>query len=63
MGELIQEEIVDETDVFVDVNKKIKVAKARAVRNSMSVNRMHSVQEIPVRSFHGNDDEEPLLSQ
>ena len=61
--ELIQEEIVDETDVFIDVNKKIKVAKARAARNSMSVSRMHSIQEIPVRSFHGNDDEEPLLSQ
>ena len=33
--ELIQEEIVDETDVYVDVHKKIKVAKAKAARLSL----------------------------
>ncbi|XP_064615438.1 uncharacterized protein LOC135479502 [Liolophura sinensis] len=30
--ELIQEEIIDETDVFVDVQKRIRVARARAAR-------------------------------
>jgi hypothetical protein len=35
--ELIQEEIVDETDVFVDVHKRILVARAK-LRKSQSVN-------------------------
>lgn len=30
--ELIQEEIIDETDVFVDVQKRIRVARAKAAR-------------------------------
>ena len=32
--ELIQEEIVDETDVYVDIKKQIQVARAKAKRKS-----------------------------
>ena len=32
MEELIQEEILDETDVYVDIKKQIQVARARAKR-------------------------------
>ena len=35
--ELIQEEIVDETDVFVDVHKRILVARAK-LKKSQSLN-------------------------
>ncbi|XP_013411006.1 DUF21 domain-containing protein At1g47330 [Lingula anatina] len=31
--ELIQEEIVDETDVYVDIHKRIQVARAKVARN------------------------------
>ena len=34
LEELIQEEIVDETDVYVDVHKRIQVARARVARLS-----------------------------
>ena len=30
--ELIQEEIIDETDVYVDIHKRIQVARARKAR-------------------------------
>ena len=30
--ELLQEEIIDETDVYVDVHRRVKVAKARIAR-------------------------------
>ena len=32
LEELIQEEIVDETDVYVDIKKQIQVARAKAKR-------------------------------
>ncbi|KAJ2000515.1 hypothetical protein GGI04_004119 [Coemansia thaxteri] len=40
--ELIQEEIIDETDVFVDMRKRIKVVRATA-------HAAHSAQSVPVR--------------
>ena len=60
--ELIQEEIVDETDVYIDVHKKIKVAKARVAR-------LYSLQSNkPLSSRLGEDeidnasDTQPLLA-
>lgn len=38
--ELIQEEIVDETDVYVDIKKQIQVARARAKRKSTTPQRV-----------------------
>jgi metal transporter CNNM len=32
LEELIQEEIIDETDVFVDIKRQIQVARAKAAR-------------------------------
>ena len=59
--ELIQEEIVDETDVYVDVHKKIKVAKARAARLSMSINKSTSAR-VPVDDDDTVSDTAPLLA-
>lgn len=39
--ELIQEEIIDETDVYVDIHQRIQVARAKKARLSM-LNRLHS---------------------
>nr|XP_022294632.1 DUF21 domain-containing protein At4g33700-like isoform X1 [Crassostrea virginica] len=40
--ELIQEEIIDETDVFVDIHQRIQVARAKKARLNM-LNRLHSI--------------------
>lgn len=45
--ELLQEEIVDETDVYVDVHKRIRVAAAAAVAAS-SVARAPSTRRLPL---------------
>ena len=42
--ELIQEEIIDESDVYIDVHKRIQVARAKAAR------RLHSHEEARRRS-------------
>lgn len=34
--ELIQEEIIDETDVYVDIHQRIQVARAKKARLSVS---------------------------
>ena len=61
--ELIQEEIIDETDVFIDVHKKIKVVKARAARLSMSVqsNKATSSQLANNDDQDNDSDTQPLL--
>lgn len=59
--ELIQEEIVDETDVYVDVSKKIKVAKARAARLSVSKPISKPTSENDV-DLENSSDTQPLLS-
>lgn len=66
--ELIQEEIVDETDVYVDVHKKIKVAKARAAvrANRLSQSRLGTKNSPRTRQESNDeidyiDDTAPLL--
>ncbi|XP_061177196.1 uncharacterized protein LOC133185923 isoform X1 [Saccostrea echinata] len=39
--ELIQEEIIDETDVYVDIHQRIQVARAKSARRNMLI-RLHS---------------------
>ncbi|CAK8697560.1 unnamed protein product [Clavelina lepadiformis] len=63
--ELIQEEIIDETDVYVDVHKKIKVAKARAAMLSLSQSTRSDASRLPANNSASNDeyesDTQPLL--
>jgi len=60
--ELFQEEkpIDNETDVYVDVNKHIKVSKAHTIRNSIS--RFFSKKQVTTPEvYETNDDERPLM--
>ncbi|XP_070567366.1 uncharacterized protein [Ptychodera flava] len=51
--EILQEEILDETDVFIDVHKRITVAKARASRSfSQDPTRRHRLQKQSSPSPH-----------
>ena len=60
--ELIQEEIIDETDEYVDVHKKIKVAKARAARLSVSVHPSNTASShTDVDNVSVENDTHPLL--
>nr|XP_018673090.1 DUF21 domain-containing protein At4g33700 isoform X2 [Ciona intestinalis]XP_026696468.1 DUF21 domain-containing protein At4g33700 isoform X2 [Ciona intestinalis]XP_026696469.1 DUF21 domain-containing protein At4g33700 isoform X2 [Ciona intestinalis] len=64
MEELIQEEIVDETDVYVDVHRKIEVAKSRRQLLSTSSNkfaRQNPKSNITDVNVDSADDTQPLL--
>ncbi|KAL6971436.1 DUF21 domain-containing protein [Sarracenia purpurea var. burkii] len=54
--ELLQEEIVDETDEFVDVHKRIRVAAAAAASSmarAPSIRRLTSSKGVGIQSKHG----------
>ena len=43
LEELIQEEILDETDVYVDIKKQIQVARARAKRKGSPATQVRTI--------------------
>ncbi|KAJ2741761.1 hypothetical protein GGI20_004962 [Coemansia sp. BCRC 34301] len=56
--ELIQEEIIDETDVFVDMRRKIKVMRAVKLAQSLAASPM-AVPGIPGDSFAATEPQQP----
>jgi len=60
--ELIGEEIVDETDVYIDIQKKIKVAKGRAAKRSLSVAKPTDTHLDVHLNVENDNDKQPLLS-
>ena len=59
--ELIQEEIIDETDVYVDISKKVKVAKARARKRTASKTFGHTSSSQSQANVFVHDENLPLL--
>jgi CBS domain containing-hemolysin-like protein len=48
--ELIQEEIIDETDVYVDIHQRIQVARAKKARRNVSLREV--VKYVSIFSFY-----------
>ena len=61
--ELIQEEIIDETDVYIDISKKVKVAKARARKNTSSKGYGPSSSSMSHSKIFVHDEKKPLLHE
>ncbi|ORY53136.1 DUF21-domain-containing protein [Rhizoclosmatium globosum] len=57
--ELIGQEIVDETDVYVDVNTKVKVGRVL----DLIMSRENSAQGSPLLGYEENDENRPLIGK
>jgi metal transporter CNNM len=52
MEELLQEEIVDETDEYIDVHRRIRVVASAHLKRSSSVGRLCGSVQSPVSQMH-----------